>query len=141
MIGLLIAIASCIYFFIEAGKRNRSRIKWASIAFAAFLGPQLLLSWAALPLVLATFRIPLDDSYGLQFIFAITGLAVGFYLLVVARKRLYLYARTEPPKDGAVIRSLEIVDNEDGSYSVGDRTFKSKKDAEAYVQYVKSIPH
>lgn len=140
MIGLLIAIASCVYFFIEADKRNVSRIKWASIAFIAFLGPQLLLSWMVLPMALAAFGIPFDESHGLQLVLGITGFVIGFYLLVVARKRLYQHKRTEPPKDGVMIGSLEITSNEDGSYSVGDRTFKSKKDADAYVQYVKSIP-
>ena len=141
MIGLFIAIAGCVYFFLEAGKRDVSRVKWALIAFVAFMGPQILISWLAVPIVFAMLGISPEDNIGTQGFFAIVGLVIGFVLLVVARKKLYLHARTEPVEGAVVITSFDIAENEDGTFSVGDRKFNAKSEAEAYVDYVKDIRH
>ena len=141
MVSIFIAIAACIYFFIEAKKRSVSPGKWAFVAFIAFLGPQILLVWLLLPVILVTFGIPLDDSFGIQAAFGLAGFVIGFWLLIVARKRLYRHSRSEPPEDAIIIRSLEIVEQTDGTFAVGDRTFKSRKDAEEFVDFTRSIRH
>ena len=141
MVGLFIAVAGCVYFFLEAGKRNVSRVKWGLIAFAAFMGPQVVISWLAVPIALVILGIPLEEGIGIQTVFAIVGLVIGFALLVVARKRLYRHARSEPVEGAVVITSLEIKENEDGSFSVGERRFPDKTEAEAYVDYIKSLRH
>lgn len=141
MVGIFIAIAACIYFFVEANKRKVSPYKWAMIAFAAFFGPQILLSWIVLPIAFVLFGIPIDDSTGIQVIVALTGFVLGFWLLVVYRKKLYRHARSEPPADAIVIGSLEIAEKDDGTFAVGDRVFQSRKDAEDFVDFTKSIRH
>lgn len=143
MVSLFIAIAACIYFFAEAKKRSVSPGKWAFIAFIAFLGPQILLVWLLLPVILVfrhlTFGIPVDDSFGIQAIFGLGGFVIGFWLLIVSRKKLYRYSRSEPPEDAIIIGSLEIVEQPDGMFAVGERTFKSRKDAEEFVDFTRSI--
>ena len=141
MISIFIAVAACIYFFLEAKKRSVSPGKWALIAFVAFLGPQALLVWILLPIVLVTFGMPVEDSFGIQAMFGLTGFVIGFWLLIVARKKLYRHSRSEPPEDAVIIGSLDITEQTDGTFAVGDRTFKSRKDAEEFVDFTKSIRH
>ncbi len=54
MIGLFIALAACFYFSTEAKKRGESGAKWSFIAFVAFMGPQILVSWFLFPLALVS---------------------------------------------------------------------------------------
>ena len=94
---------------------------------------------ALLPAVLVTFSMPVEDSFGIQAIFQLAGFVIGFWLLIVARKKLYRHSRTEPPEDAIIVGSLEITEQKDGTFAVGDRTFKSRKDAEEFVDFTMSI--
>ena len=139
MIGLLIAIFACIYFFIEAKKRGAPPFKWLVIAFVSFLGPQMLISWLLVPMVLIVMETPLDESTGTQLAFAFIGLGIGFYLLVVARKKLYRIPRIVPVEGAVVVKSLDIIENSDNTYTIGDKTFSSKSDAEQYAALLKGL--
>jgi len=137
MIGLFIAIVACIHFFIEAKKRGASSFKWAAIAFGTFMGTQFIFAWIIVPILIVIFPMSPDKIHRIIVPVNIIGVAVGFYLLVYSRKKLYRIPRLVEDSDLQVITSLEIIKNSDGSFSVADRSFKSKRDAEDYVSLLK----
>ena len=88
MLSLIFAAAGSLHFFLEARKRNVSSIKWVLIAFVAFMGPQALALLIVTPVTVVFFEVPPENSLGLQFALGVTGLVIGFWVFVVARKRL-----------------------------------------------------
>lgn len=126
MIGLLIAIFACIYFFIEAKKRGQPPYKWLFVAFISFLGPKIVISWILLPIVLVALEIPLEKSQGTLVSFALLGFGIGFYLLIVARKKLYRNPRIVQDEGIVVVKSVGIVENNDGTFTVGVRLFSAR---------------
>ena len=139
MIGLLIAVFACIYFYVEAKKRGEPPFTWSVIAFLTFMGPQIVISWFLVPFVLVKLQISLEDSQGMQILFGFITLGIGFYLLVVARKKLYTKPRLIPTEGITVINSIEITDNPNGTFTVGKKTFSDKADAKQYVSLLNGL--
>lgn len=139
MIGLLIAVFACIYFYIEAKKRGEPPFKWSIIALLTFMGPQVVLSWFLVPFILLRIGIPLEDSQGTQVLFGFIALGIGFALLVAAHKRLYRIPRLEPLERDTMIHSLEITEEADGTFGVGGKTFKSEAEATQYATFLKGL--
>lgn len=139
MIGLLITVFACIYFFIEAKKRGEPPFKWSMIALLTFMGPQVVISWFLVPVILLRVGIPLQESQGTQVLFGLIALGIGFALLVAARKRLYRIPRLEPLEGMTVIKSLEITASPDGTFVVGDKTFKTEAEAKQYATFLKGL--
>jgi len=99
----------------------------------------MLISWLLVPIVLIVMETPLDESTGTQLAFAFIGLGIGFYLLVVARKKLYRIPRIVPVEGAVVVKSLDIIENSDNTYTIGDKTFSSKSDAEQNAALLKGL--
>ena len=137
MIGYFILIAACIHFFIEAKKRGQSSFKWLAIAFGSYMGPQIICVGILVPIMLSVFQMSPEKIDRIRMPIIFLGVGVGFYLLVLSRKKLYRFARLVEDKDVKIITSLEIIGNSDGTFSVADRSFKSRRDAEDYVSLLK----
>ena len=111
------------------------------MGFVAFLGPQLIASLVVVPVILIALQVPIEDSLWIQTLAALASFVVAFWLLVLIRKRLYKLPRTERAKDAVIVHSLEIIELEDGTFSVNNRVFQTRKDAEEFVDFTRSIQH
>jgi len=141
MVGILIAIAAAIYFFVEAKKRGQNSFKWAGIAIITYGAPQVIISWLIVPTIFVMLQMPIEENLGIYSIISIGAFFLSFYLLVLARKKLYTYERIEPLKDKVVISSVEITENKDDTYSVSGKVFKTKQEAEGYVSVLNTLKY
>ena len=99
----------------------------------------ILISWVLVPIILIVTETPIDESTGTQLALAFIGLGIGFYLLVIARKKLYRIPRIVPVEGAVVVKSIDIIGNSDDTYTVGDKSFSSKTDAEQYAALLKGL--
>ena len=134
---LVVALAACSHFAVEARKRGESPGRWSLIGFAVFIGPQMLFSWLLYPLILLAARPVFGQAPGVLYIvLSIIGLGVGIYALGQARKRLYRKGASEECENREPV--LDIREAEGGLCAVGERLFKTRKAAEEYVTFMRS---
>ncbi len=137
MVYIFITIAISLTFIVEAKKRNQSPVKWTLIGLGAFWSPMIVISIVVIPIVIIATKTPIDESQNIQIIFGLAGFALGFILVIKARKRLLAVQLVENDPNEIVVTSQEIIENDDGTFSADDRSFTSRADAEEYISLLK----
>lgn len=127
---------------VEIRKSNKALTFITVIIWVVFLVPVGAVIGFILPLII--FR---DAQAGLGSIFVgapggvLLGMSAGIMIGIYRSEKIRRETKKEEAKEIkriVVTKDSKIIENLDGTYSIGDRTFAQKKDAQAYIDYVTS---
>ena len=139
MIYYLIGFFISGYFFDEAKKRGQQPFLWFSAGFTACFMPLIIITGVFSGDVTALMeQYPNSKANVGLFVLLIIVSASGV-LLVMAYQQLIKHASTEESSAKIHIDSLEIVETKEGNFSVGEKSFKTRKDAEDFVTLLKGM--
>ncbi len=129
------------HFSREATKRGQKPILWFSAGFTAYFIPHIVLFGLFNSQVQELIRQSPESSENAMLYMFLVAISLSIALTIWAYMELIKYKSSDEGKEKIQIKSLEIAETENGKYCVGQKMFKTKKDAEDYVSFLKGMSH
>ncbi len=137
LIGLIVSAS----FLTEARKRGQKPILWFSAGFTAYYLPHIVVFGLFNNQVQELIKQYPESSKDILLYVFVVVLSLSIAFSFWAYKELIKYKTSDEGKEKIQIKSLEIAETENGEYSVGQKMFKTKSDAENYVSFLKGMSH
>ncbi len=127
------------YFIPEARKRGQKPILWFSVGFTAYFMPHIVIFGLFNSQVQELIKQTPESSEDILFYIIVVVLSLSIAFSLWAYKELIKYKTSDEDKERILIQSLEITETENGVFNVGEKVFRTKKDADEYVSFLKGM--
>jgi hypothetical protein len=127
------------FFFYEAKKRGQQPFLWFSVGFTAYFLPFVVIVGIFSSDIAALMTQYKNTKVLIGVFTLIIHFAASVVLIIMGYQQLIKYASKEERSAQIHINSLDIIETKDGEYSVGEKVFKTRRDAEDFVALLKGL--